>query len=282
MNSFLISLFLLIFAWSCASTNKESGLDEEFKVVKEIPYQKKAERIYSERGGFFTETTDGLYEEPSNSDEIIRITQRCRDKRITEGLEVASNAYGQFKTWPTYWNAIGICYLINKDFYKAKLYFNRALEADKKYAPALNNLGLLLIAKSEWEASLLAFKSALKQNSRSQVVNYNLGRVYLAYGHGSKALAHFTKINDSKFYKEKLAPFMGVAHSLAGQHSKALEILESLYQEDSNNEMVRLFFAYSLKSSGKIAYAKKVIEGMGIGSQNPNYPLFYDLKRGLN
>ncbi len=278
----LVCILLIALFGSCASNEKSSSLSEDFKVTKELPYKGDFEKIISERSGFFKETTDGLEDEPLNSDDIIDITTNCRDRNFSDGLEAASRIYGRYKKWPTYWNAIGICYYLNSDFYKAKLYFNRALEANTKYAPALNNLGLLLIKNSEWEAALLAFKSALKRSPKSQVINYNIGRLYLAYGHGSKALKHFIKINDSQFYRERLAPLMGVAHSLAGQHSKAINILESLYQEETSNELVKLYFAHSLKSTGKRARAKKVLGSLAIGSNNANYPLYYDLKRGLN
>lgn len=272
------SIFLL---FSCASTKQESLSESEFNIPKETPYQKNAEKIFSERGGFFKETTDGLDDEASNSDEILEVVSACRNKNISKGLEVASENYGKFKSWPTYWNAIGICYYLNKDLYKAKLYFNRAIEEDKRYAPAFNNLGLLLVEKEEWENSLLAFKEALKFNGNSQVVNYNIGRLYLAFGHGDLALKHFRKVSDSQFYKAKLAPYMGVAHALAGEYSKAINILESLYEENSSNELVFLYFAYSLKNTGKQVRAKKVLGDISIASRNPNYPLFYDLKREL-
>ncbi|MCB9094433.1 MAG: hypothetical protein H6621_05120 [Halobacteriovoraceae bacterium] len=266
---------------SCSSTNsKKDELVIESEEKLAVPYSVDKEVIFTDKGSFHKETLDGL--EPGNADEsndnIVKITQGCRKSNFEETLEYASSLYGAYKKWPTYWNAIGICYYLSKNDYKARLYFNRALEENSKYSPAYNNHALILIRNNQWNDALVALKKAYQFNSQSQVVNYNLGRLYLAFGHGEKAILHFSKIFDSDFFKKHVIKFMAMSYALNENYSEAVRTFDRYYEDREISESERLLFAYSLAKIGKIEQAKNIWSALDIGPKSNLYPLFVEAK----
>ncbi len=293
-----IYFLFIIFLLSCGSTTTDSdSFDEdgpvsvnedrqvsERKVVKKLPpkslnYSREFDRIrLSSASGLQRETLDGISfgVSKNSNDDILAITSSCRSGNYSAGQGKAASLYNKYKSWPTFWNAVGLCYYLQGNLYSAKLFFSKAIKAEVNYGPALNNLGLTAIKEQKWYEALSFFKDAKRYNARSQVASYNLGRLYLAFGHGNKAVQYFSQINDKNFFKKKVSGKLGIAYSLAGNHKKAISLLEN---EVGSSESMRLFYSYSLAKIGQKAKARSIYSTLQIGRGNPNYNLYQDVKR---
>ncbi len=291
-------IFFVYFLISCGSLDESRSRNDDFnenveasKDIADIPkkrlpptsmkYSSQFDSIQLKNiSGFQKETLDGtsLGVNLQTNDEILQITSKCRSGSFATGQGIAAKLHNKYKAWPTYWNAVGLCYHLQKNYYNAKLFFNKANSIKVKYAPSINNLGLVAIAEQKWYEGLNYFKEAKRINPNSQVANYNLGRLYLAFGLGEKAIPYFEAIRDKNFYNSKVLRKVAIAYSMSGKHSKALSMFNKINNPD---ETTRLFKAYSLATLKKKTEANQILQATPIGNSNPNYSLYLDIKRML-
>lgn len=275
------TIFILFFIFSCSQVEKKEEAQKEnfFTPVKEAVYSSRFEKLGAlSSNSFYAETGE---DKDNASDDISRMVDLCRKGDSLKGLEKSTEIYGAYKKWAAYWNGLGLCYFYSKDYFKSRLYLNRALEINSKYSPAYNNLGLVALKEKRDTDALAFFEKSLKFNSQSQVSLFNLGRLYSAFGFGEKSLSYYQKINDVKFYKSKLLPFMGISYSQAGLHKKAIEIFSQVNGNAKNWDSTKLYTAYSyLKLNNKVA-AKKALMGVNIGPNNTLFALQAQIKREL-
>jgi tetratricopeptide (TPR) repeat protein len=270
-------LFLILLIFSCSQVQKKArnGDDsvQDFRVQEELKYSSSQDYLKVSSSFFSTTTYD--YEQDLKDDEISKVVQLCRQKKVNSGLTYANRSYGKYKEWPSFWNAIGLCYYLDDQLYQARLFFNRALNTFKDYAPSLNNLGLVNIKEKRWDEALIAFKEAYKSNPNSQAISYNLGRFYSAFGHGSKALIYYKKIDDIDIYKNKVRPLMAIAYSQSGEHQEAIK----LFQSNSNSSIgEKLFMAKSYLELGDKKNALSLVSEISLQNDHDLWPLLEWIK----
>jgi tetratricopeptide (TPR) repeat protein len=79
---------------------------------------------------------------------------------------------------------------------KAKIFFDRAIEANSKNFVALNNLGAWHLTLGNYEAAKKYLERSYSFDQSQQGVNYNLGVLNARMGNYEKALEHFNKAGD--------------------------------------------------------------------------------------
>ncbi len=287
MKLFIIFILLV----SCAGLeedNREPEVSEKSidtdvmkkrKPPRSLSYSASSDKIkIANLGSFNSETLDGINPGSVNqsSDEILMITKLCRSGQASSGQAKAATLHNKYSKWPTYWNAIGLCYYIQNNNYSAKIFFNKALEMKSNFSPAKNNLGLIAIRERNWLLARDQFKAAYQINPSSQVSNFNLGRLYLAFGHGDKALTHFSRIKDKNFYNRNVLGKHAMAYSMSGKHQKAISLFS---KTNSSSESMKLFKSYSYAKLGKKQQAKAIISTMQVRPENANYGLYSEVKR---
>ncbi|MHC2993921.1 MAG: tetratricopeptide repeat protein [Candidatus Atribacteria bacterium] len=98
------------------------------------------------------------------------------------------------KKWPNdsrSYNKLGVCYASLKNFGKAKLYLEKALELDVKYSEPYNNLGNICLEEKEYEKSIELYKKALELNPDYAAAHSNLGLAYKRMKRIKEAVTHF-------------------------------------------------------------------------------------------
>jgi tetratricopeptide (TPR) repeat protein len=111
--------------------------------------------------------------ESSKRDFISQALVACHQEKITKGLGILEERMQKNKTNAFYWNALGTCYSLTKDYAKAIFYYELGIEAtrpnnkdmldaDKKLAEAVisNNLGLIHLTFKRYNEAYDAFKRA--------------------------------------------------------------------------------------------------------------------------
>lgn len=287
-----MKLLIFMFFISCAGFEEESDSPEvtskssqsSTDIQRKTPPQSANYSASSDKlrvanlGSFNSETLDGINPGlvAQSNDEILSITKLCRSGQASSGQAKAATLHNKYSKWPTYWNAIGLCYYIQNNNYSAKIFFNKALEIKSNFAPAKNNLGLIAIRERKWLLAKDLFKSASQLNPSSQVSNFNMGRLYLAFGHGEKASAHFSRIKDKNFYNKNVLGKHAMAYSMSGNHQRAISLFSKI---SGSTEAMQLFKSYSYAKLGKKREAQAIISRMQIRPENANYGLFSEVKR---
>jgi Tfp pilus assembly protein PilF len=88
-------------------------------------------------------------------------------------------------------NTLGVAYLNQQRPADAQKYFERALEADPKFAVARLNLGVSLLAQQKLEPARAALEAAAQQLPKDAYAWYNLGLAYKDLGEAEKGIAAF-------------------------------------------------------------------------------------------
>jgi|GEM_PF-4882283 len=227
---------------------------------------------------FYRETYDSLTSIPNSSDEISTKLFLCRQGKVSQGILELSKVGRKYSKWPSFWNALGICYLKKNAFYEGRVFFERALSLNSSYSPAYNNLGLIATKIDYWYSAEDFFKKSIRFNPSSEVSQFNLGRLYLAHGLGAKARSHFTKISDTQFYKAHVLKLLAIAHIQAGSYQQGVNLLKG--QSGLSSEQ-KMFNAFALAKLGRKAEAKALIGNMSLQKSHPSYALLQDTKRFL-
>jgi len=205
MKCFILIGLLLSFRIHAQEADTESFLEnEDFEQTKEINYDKENDSINvteKKENIFSKETLSHLNEDEVDSlsisskpdaalDNLIIL---CRQKKFDEALELSRSIYPQYIKHPSYWNILGNCYYLKKNFIAAFIYYNKALGFDSHYNPALNNIAVLHLKEGKITAALKKFN----QTKPTPVTLFNKAQLELRYGLIDEAFNDLKKINDA-------------------------------------------------------------------------------------
>ena len=100
------------------------------------------------------------------------------------------------KKWPNdsrSYNKLGVCYASLKNFDKAKLFLEKALEIDVKYPEPYNNLGNIYLEKKEYEKAIELYQKAIGLFPDYAAAHSNLGLAYKRLKRIKEAVMHLKK-----------------------------------------------------------------------------------------
>ena len=169
-----------------------------------------------------------------------------------------------------YWNKISTCYIIQKDYSKAKYFLDIALSRTQKNnekAIVLNNIGLVLLEQQHFEEAKEYFKKSIELSKNYLTPKYNLVQIYLKFGIYKKAnteidkllktnnrdidflnskahvqlmlkeyknaLVYFNKIPKSYWQRDDIATNAAMTYFMLGLYTNAKDVLSSA---DKKNE----------------------------------------------
>lgn len=218
LNIALIILSMTFF--SCASSKKkEVPLEDkdiswvenaDFNPVEEIPYVPVED---------FYEGLDDSNDNPI-ADEGLQTVEKFEHQKITkrtgpigglilchqgdadQGIKQITENYRSYKKNPVYFNSLGTCFLIKKQYRKAIVFYNLALKLKENYSPAINNLGVAYYRQGNFPKAFSAFKEASSLSKNSKTPFYNLGVMFI-----SNYLFNEFEVDRSEFVNDDLFKF---------------------------------------------------------------------------
>jgi tetratricopeptide (TPR) repeat protein len=288
-------LCLGIFFFSCASVNKEEKVEEvikekDFDLSAKIQYDKLLDFIPNLLDKNFSslidETLDRvdrnqLYKYDLDKDPLLQGTSFCHMKKKGNAFNVFDQNYRELKNSPIYWNSVGLCYLIDKDYREAKLYletansfYQIATKSNKSYAPALNNLGVLYTWLGNDEHAMEYFKKVLQDHPKSKTASFNLGQLYLKYGIIEKALPYFEYLNDVNDNDFEVHGALGLIHFLKKDLDKANRYYQKISKENLKLPHLGLPYVYLTLLRGNLAEAESTYKLL-VKPNDPSFKVFY-------
>jgi Flp pilus assembly protein TadD len=187
---------------------------------------------------------------PENKIERLNLTDlenECKNQDLTNALKNLSSQYTIYKSEPEYWNLIGSCFLNDMKPLKARLFFLRALEEEKTFAPALNNLGVVYWQMEKHYEALAYFKRAEQLDRSSVAVKYNLARLYSWYGLHKSSNEKFSQVPTDSLNTQDYN-FIATNQAMLGQFDNAVKSFKTTKQLNSKFQAV---YAYALKKVGQ-------------------------------
>lgn len=260
---YLIPLLILS---ACSSGPQKSAAPEEsltnqsFKKIKPLSSSQIPDyysgKIASLNPALADETMDRftveeLKEVNTSVDPLLDMAVRCSKQDFDGAFNVASKFFLQYQKVAPYWNQVANCHLNQGSYRKALLFYNKALEVNPNFVPALNNIGVMYSRQGMDQKALVAFERANKQSKFSKTPRYNLARIYLTYGLAEFALPMFQSLLNESPSDVDLLNATGSSYFILSDYGRAYGYFQKIPQTQWGRAEIGLNIAVTLKKLGK-------------------------------
>lgn len=276
----VLSLLMLLFLYSCATgsggssdSEKEVDLDDvsdaDFKKERAVPYKagedyfKKVDSKYSDALNDETiQRLDDLGGDIELKDVVSKIVRLCYDKEFEDAQELIKENQEAYRSNPAFWNQVGTCYSLQKQRRKALLFYNKSLEFDTNYAPALNNLGVLYRNLGEDQKAEVAFKRAIRGNNFAKTPRFNLAHLYLSYGLYNFALKELRVLERVSKNDIDVLGGLGTAYLMNGDSKRALNYFDRIDEDFYSLPYIGINAAMANLAQGNKERAQDIINSV--------------------
>lgn len=194
-----------------------------------------------------------------SSDVVTKLSGLCHGRKFDEAFQLIQKVHRKFRKHPGFWNQVGTCHFSKKDYRSAILFYNKSRELDAKYAPPLNNLGVIYQVRGSLQKAYLAYKEAAKINPLSLTPLFNLAQLQLKGGQVENSLLAFQaliKKNDEDV--DALAGF-ATALFIRGDAEQAVRVYDRLPNDAQKNPSYGTNYALALKIVGQENKARDIL-----------------------
>lgn len=197
----------------------------------------------------------------------------CHSEKILKGLSILEEKMHQNKTNPFYWNALGTCHTLSKDYTKAIFFYEMGMEAtrsgnkeisdsDKKLAEAVisNNLGLIHLTFKRSNEAFDAFKKANSIVPNYFTPEFNMAQLYLEFNESTKALEILKKLEAKNNEDIDLLYSLSLAYYKQNDMDKSFQYITKIQKDYLNRADIVGLYAYNLMRKNRLEEAKQILE----------------------
>lgn len=192
------------------------------------------------------------------TDPLLVISMKCAVKDYDEAFKLAGKIFDRYQKVAAYWNQVANCHLNSGSHRKALLFYNKALEFDRNYVPALNNIGVMYSRQGQDQKALVAFERAGKEGKFSKTPRYNLAKLHLTYGLSESARPIFLSLLNQAPQDVDLLNAVATSFLLDSDYQSALSYFNKIPQNEWKRAEIGLNIALSLKKANRDKEAKQV------------------------
>lgn len=280
---FFMIISLLFFLQACSSNPKKMEQvtqyeDDDLSWVKNEDFVPVATIDYNVREDFFTgeiAEVDSLAKESVQrapkkvlekvekiGDPIGKIAAHCHQGQFEMGFKIIDDIYPRYKEHPGYWNQVGTCYLINGKYRQAQLYYNKAMDIEADFAPAVNNLGVIYYREGHYQKALAAFKKASEVNQFSLTPSFNLSQIYLMNGFISDAESLMMALWRQNSTDVDVLNGLGTIALLKNDSKRAIQFYRQIPNKYLFAPQVALNYSVALKLANMTSDAQEILDNM--------------------
>ena len=278
MNYILLILAFASILASCGSSEKKIdsqtpeslvGIENgDFKPKPTVPYIPKQDVFKVDDSVVVSTARESADRIPTakleklevDPDPINAAIGHCYRKQFDQAFVVFDRSYERYRTHPSYWNQIGTCYLLQENYRKALLYYNKALGIDSNYAPAINNFGVLYWRQGKDQLAIEAFEKASKVNSFSMTPIFNLAQLYLQYGFVDQAFKLLSALHRQGRNDMDVLSSLASCYLMMGNPQSSVAYFDQVDDSYLKRPDVSLNYAYALHLVGRRSDAKDVLK----------------------
>jgi Tfp pilus assembly protein PilF len=154
-------------------------------------------------------------------------------------------------------NTLGVAYLNQQRPADAQKYFERALEANPKFAVARLNLGISLLAQQKLEPARAALEAAAQQLPKDGYAWYNLGLVYKDLGDAEKGIVAFLHVTEIAPNEADAYYFVGYLNSQLQKYDEAITAFQKGLTLNPFHASSEFGLARALQRKGDAAAARE-------------------------
>jgi tetratricopeptide (TPR) repeat protein len=205
----------------------------------------------------------------SESDFISKALLACHQDKITKGLGILEVEMHKNKTNPFYWNALGTCYSLSKNYTKALFFYDLGLEAvpmvkdqNKALAEATisNNLGLIHLNFKRESDAFEAFSRAKTLLPNFFTPQFNIAQMYMEFNENNKALDILTKLQEKNPDDIDLLYSLSLLYYRKNDLDKSFATIKRIKTNYLNRPDIVGLYAYNLMKKNRLTEAREIIE----------------------
>ena len=188
---------------------------------------------------------------------------KCHKGNWEEGLDWLKKEVLSKKQAPNYWNQVGVCYFMGKNYAKASFYFDLALKkngAKKHYVPALNNMGVVSLHLKHYQRALDYFKLAHRRQPSLIVPQFNLAQLYLRFHLLIPAKNILERLYRRNNRDVEIIYSVARLYLLEGKLDAAEKLFSSIPKEERRREDIALSRSLTFYQQKKYTQAQSIIE----------------------
>jgi len=172
-----------------------------------------------------------------------------------KGLEQLKSKLNEHIIDEKYWNSVGVCYYLNKDYKEAAFFFKLSLQVakskNKTFSLPYNNLALIYIHTRQYRQALDYLNNAIKLNPYSDVAKFNLSQLYLKKYLPEKAKLILKKLLKKTPHDIDLQSSLGLVYLLMGDAKNALKMFAQLPKDILKRQDIASYNALAFFISGQ-------------------------------
>lgn len=208
-----------------------------------------------------------------NRDFISLSLIACHQDKMTKGEGLLEEKMQQNKTNPFYWNALGTCYSLSKDYTKAIFYYELGMEAtrsgnkdfndnQRKLAEAVisNNIGLIHLTFKRYNEAYDAFKKANTIVPSYFTPDFNMAQLYIEFNENAKALDLLKKLEAKNNEDIDLLYSLALIHFRMNDMDKSYQYITKIQHDYLNRADIVGLYAYNLMRKNRLMEAKSILE----------------------
>lgn len=197
----------------------------------------------------------------------------CHQQKMTKGQTLLEEKMQQNKTNPFYWNALGTCYTLSKDYTKAIFYYELGMEAtrannkdfadnQKKLAEAVisNNIGLIHLTFKRYNEAYDAFKKSNTIVPSYFTPDFNMAQLYIEFNENAKALDLLKKLEAKNNEDIDLLYSLALIHFRLNDMDKSYQYISRIQHDYLNRADIVGLYAYNLMKKNRLVEAKSILE----------------------
>lgn len=199
-----------------------------------------------------------------SKNDISRFTSLCYSKDFDKAFNIIDRLYSRYKKHPGFWNQVGSCHYLKNDLRKARLFYQKTIELNAKYAPAFNNIGAVHIKNKDYEKALAAFKKAKALSRFSLTPTYNLAKLYLSFGVINQAQKFFNAIESQRPGDFGVMNGLATTYLYQGKLRSALTYYRKIKPNLYRRPEFGINYAVALKLAGDSGRAASVLSDVKV------------------
>lgn len=201
-------------------------------------------------------------------DFVSKALLACHQKKFTKGMGILEQEMHKNKTNAFYWNALGTCYSLNKDFQKAMFYYDLGVEAlpmtkaDAKLvaeATLANNIGLIHLNFRRYNEAYDAFNKARTLVPGFFTPEFNIAQLYIEFNENDKALGILKKLEAKNPDDIDLLYSLSLVYYRKNDMEKSYTAINRVKKDYLNRPDIVGLYAYNLMKKNRLAEAKEII-----------------------
>lgn len=254
LNSFSLSLTFLV-GCSTQNFNKKIESSDADLLKEESLMRYNTNRL---------ETMESL-----QNDFISQALLACHEKKFTKGRDILEREMHTNKTNPFYWNALGTCYSLSKNYSKAIFYYDLGIEAlllikdqSKVLAEAtlVNNIGLIHLNFKRYNEAFDSFTKSSALLPQYFTPKFNIAQLFIEFNENDKALEILKKLEEKNPNDIDLLYSLSLIYFRKNDLDKSFLAINRIQPNYLNRPDIVGLYAYNLMKKNRLAEARDIIE----------------------